>query len=650
MTDSTIDLKLTRPFSRAPSSWDPKDDLLLRHLKEEQKLGWKEIASHFTHRTPNACQFRWRRLRSGSLKMSAVGAVSNPSSPIHLDSNNTKQLAKSSRRQSSSLSATGGNNSLTDINSNTSTSNNQSPRQRSTSFLLSSSSSSAAATAAATEAAAALAGNINGNGNGNVNGNGNMGNGNSSSGLSSSSSSSASSGASTLANVNTNNGRQTPHQQQAAFLHPQPVHLINNRQRSLSTNTSNVSSTNSSPPQLASAPVYNNYWSFNNNANNPSKLSSSMTSEDPLSSVPDTLPSLLRQNQVSNKFQFEFEPSHGNYEVSHRIIPWHKEEDDLLMNRKERKLSFTELSILLPTRSESDIWSRINFLENNNNNNNNGNNGNTPSTTTSTKNGNDDDESNRGEEPDSPPSSNRSSHFSSFSSSFTRTAATTTSSSFYNDSIKGNGNGNPQGSISSSFPGNMSISHLPQLSRSLSISSSISNNSSYTQPPAFLTSRQRENSFNVSKESSSNNLIANAQRDEYLNSTNKRSISNLLVSSSPATEQKSHSQSQLQLQQHGSSLPPISSLSTSADDTQLEIGQSASILQNYSNANSSDDSRHSQEVTFKHTRHERENKDLPSNGLIGHKSSLSSGGAVSNRDAVKKSIKLPSIGSILNNF
>ncbi len=58
------------PPSRTPSSWDTKDDILLRHLKEQQKLGWKQIAAYFKNRTPNACQFRWRRLMSGSLKSS----------------------------------------------------------------------------------------------------------------------------------------------------------------------------------------------------------------------------------------------------------------------------------------------------------------------------------------------------------------------------------------------------------------------------------------------------------------------------------------------------------------------------------------------------------------------------------------------------
>jgi hypothetical protein len=49
-------------------SWDPKDDILLKQLKEEQRLGWKEIATHFHGRTSHACQFRWRRLASGQLK------------------------------------------------------------------------------------------------------------------------------------------------------------------------------------------------------------------------------------------------------------------------------------------------------------------------------------------------------------------------------------------------------------------------------------------------------------------------------------------------------------------------------------------------------------------------------------------------------
>ncbi|PVH15914.1 uncharacterized protein CXQ87_003771 [Candidozyma duobushaemuli] len=58
----------SKNLNRTPTSWDAQDDLLLMHLKDTQKLGWKEIASHFNNRTPNACQFRWRRLKSGNLK------------------------------------------------------------------------------------------------------------------------------------------------------------------------------------------------------------------------------------------------------------------------------------------------------------------------------------------------------------------------------------------------------------------------------------------------------------------------------------------------------------------------------------------------------------------------------------------------------
>lgn len=68
---------------KTPSSWDPHDDLLLRHLKEQQKLGWKEIAAHFPNRTTNACQFRWRRLVSGTLRSAPQSPQSaHASSPV----------------------------------------------------------------------------------------------------------------------------------------------------------------------------------------------------------------------------------------------------------------------------------------------------------------------------------------------------------------------------------------------------------------------------------------------------------------------------------------------------------------------------------------------------------------------------------------
>ena len=63
------------PAGKNPSSWDPEDDLLLRHLKEVKSLGWKDIAQYFDNRTPNACQFRWRRLKSGNLKANKTALV-----------------------------------------------------------------------------------------------------------------------------------------------------------------------------------------------------------------------------------------------------------------------------------------------------------------------------------------------------------------------------------------------------------------------------------------------------------------------------------------------------------------------------------------------------------------------------------------------
>ncbi|VEU23133.1 DEKNAAC104262, partial [Brettanomyces naardenensis] len=56
------------PSRLSPQSWDPRDDALLVHLKEVENMGWKQISSYFKNRTSNACQFRWRRLKSGKLK------------------------------------------------------------------------------------------------------------------------------------------------------------------------------------------------------------------------------------------------------------------------------------------------------------------------------------------------------------------------------------------------------------------------------------------------------------------------------------------------------------------------------------------------------------------------------------------------------
>ncbi|ANZ75663.1 BA75_02096T0 [Komagataella pastoris] len=205
-TDSNI--KFTRVFSRTPSSWDPQDDILLRHLKEQQKLGWKEIAAHFNHRTPNACQFRWRRLRSGALKSSQPPSPNVTPTPISGSSSGIA-LNKPKSNLSEKISAS------------------------KTIVAIESSSSSASP----------------------------------------------------------------------------PSSSIKDEENK----TINVNATSCWVPNSETKPIsitsYNNAWS------------------------------------------------------TERNMPWEEEEDELLLSRTKRELSFAELSILLPSRSENDIWSRIDYLE-----------------------------------------------------------------------------------------------------------------------------------------------------------------------------------------------------------------------------------------------------------------------------------------------
>ncbi|KAK6533222.1 hypothetical protein TWF281_007372 [Arthrobotrys megalospora] len=74
---------------KTPMSWSSEDDILLRDLKELRKLGWKEISAYFPKRTAHACQFRWRRLVSGTLK-------GHRQCPPHI--NSTQPLPVSSSR------------------------------------------------------------------------------------------------------------------------------------------------------------------------------------------------------------------------------------------------------------------------------------------------------------------------------------------------------------------------------------------------------------------------------------------------------------------------------------------------------------------------------------------------------------------------
>lgn len=63
------------------STWTPAEDKLLRELKEEQKMGWKQILTYLNDRTPNACQFRWRRVVGSINVASSSTSTLPPNSP-----------------------------------------------------------------------------------------------------------------------------------------------------------------------------------------------------------------------------------------------------------------------------------------------------------------------------------------------------------------------------------------------------------------------------------------------------------------------------------------------------------------------------------------------------------------------------------------
>ena len=102
-SNNTTNPNKNKNLTKNPSSWDPMDDLLLRHLKEIQKMGWKEISQYFDNRTPNACQFRWRRLKSGNLKSNRTALIDVTEFPGKIEIKNRTTLnTTSSRKRNSS--------------------------------------------------------------------------------------------------------------------------------------------------------------------------------------------------------------------------------------------------------------------------------------------------------------------------------------------------------------------------------------------------------------------------------------------------------------------------------------------------------------------------------------------------------------------
>lgn len=280
MTDAAEDSKLTRVFSRTPSSWDPQDDLLLRHLKEHQKLGWKEIASHFAHRTPNACQFRWRRLRSGLLKTgSPASAETSPAAPNVGAAGAANTATTTTTTTTNNATTTVAVSTKTSISSNVST-----PSHDSISIKEDS-------TSPATSPDPSVA---------------------------------------------------SPYQKFPTL--PQQVKSNASLNKSTSPNYSKWNfntATNSNACQTSSAKISKRRHSMKV-APNESIFSSNTSSSD------DDDMDKVRSSSVTSLSTI------GN---------WTSEEDELLLTRKRRQLSFIELSILLPRRTEKEINSRIDQLE-----------------------------------------------------------------------------------------------------------------------------------------------------------------------------------------------------------------------------------------------------------------------------------------------
>ncbi|EGW33771.1 uncharacterized protein SPAPADRAFT_48888 [Spathaspora passalidarum NRRL Y-27907] len=87
---------VTKRKTKQLTTWTQSEDELLRGLKEVQKLGWREISTFFHERTPNACEFRWRRIiRSLNTTTNAVGKTSPKTrkSPMLIKSSKNQMTA-----------------------------------------------------------------------------------------------------------------------------------------------------------------------------------------------------------------------------------------------------------------------------------------------------------------------------------------------------------------------------------------------------------------------------------------------------------------------------------------------------------------------------------------------------------------------------
>lgn len=403
--------------ARTPTSWDPEDDALLMHLKDQQKLGWKAIAGHFQNRTPNACQFRWRRLKLGNLKNPPKS--SNNMSPETFPKPLSVQPEPAPKKQkkyafpNSKHTGTGfpgayspiSNTSFTTYDNNVgnalaglnalsnNSSNISSPMPASASSPVSANSPAVPPQTTNNyehSPNAELSLDPSHHGGVPTEGGGyyaeisidptmnlphHQPHPPPSSGLTPRNSTSGPSGA---GHINHNNSiiqivkggdernsissprdsvsslpsksMNIPHHQHNSLAHL-PVIFGSNGLISGPSRQSSISHS-TTVPSLRNGSVVGTTSGY---------FSRSGSVVIPLSEKKDELKALRKYEQTRKSAQKDSKQKKDNKTVIK--LPWTMEEDELLINRRNRELSFAELSILLPQRTEGEIWARIDYLE-----------------------------------------------------------------------------------------------------------------------------------------------------------------------------------------------------------------------------------------------------------------------------------------------
>lgn len=379
----------SKNYSRTPTSWDQLDDILLMHLKDQQKLGWKEIASNFQNRTPNACQFRWRRLKLGNLK----NPPKQPSLTANTASTSSGSAPKRQRKSKDDFS-TASPFSPVALATFTGYDNNISSALAGLNALSHTHSPMPPAFESTSSDFEPVTTRIDPNLDPQL-----------------SQGSAGGSGGGYYAEISVDPTMNLPHNQPG---HPPALTPRNS--------TSQPGSHSRSNSTLA-VPVHNNsviqiikddrnsvlsqrslvlslpsksmtfpHHRLNSLAHMPVLFggnSVSGPSRNPSISAPSTVPSLRngsvsggsgyfsrsgsvviphatdekekKKKQTKNAADPKTTPKKTKTSKLH--IPWLMEEDELLVNRRNRELSFAELLILLPQRTEGEIWTRIDYLE-----------------------------------------------------------------------------------------------------------------------------------------------------------------------------------------------------------------------------------------------------------------------------------------------